>query len=165
MGRAADACLLGHGRRGKLIRMACDLRGERRDKAIYFALTPAGEAFLGRDRPGDKRIRKRIRLTGPKGLLTVPGEDAGLLRGNAVPAQRRIMTPAAGSLPRNSRSAPGGPARPEHRLRLRAGEGDAGVTAGRRQAAPAGRPVPARRPPASRAGKPGRWRRLQGRMH
>ena len=82
MGRAADACL-GDGRRGKLIRMACDLRGERHDKAIDLALTPAGDALLGRDRPGDKRIRNRIRLTGPKGLPAVPGEDAGLLRGDA----------------------------------------------------------------------------------
>ena len=63
--------------------MARDLRGERRDKAIDFALIPAGEALLGRDRPCDKRIRKRIRLTGDEGLRTVPGEDAGLLRGHA----------------------------------------------------------------------------------
>ena len=82
VGRAADACL-GDGRRGKLIRMARDLRGERRDKAIYFALMPAGDALLGRDRPCDKRIRKRIRLTGDEGLRTVPGQDAGLLRGHA----------------------------------------------------------------------------------
>ena len=84
---AAEACL-GHGRRGQLIGMARDLRGERHDEAVYLALRPAGDAVLGRDRPCDERIHSWIRLFGDDDLLTVPGEDASILRGSArQPAQ------------------------------------------------------------------------------
>ena len=103
--RAADACL-GHGRRGKLLGMSRDLCGKRRDKAIYFALMPAGDALLGRDRPCDKRICKRIRLTGDEGLPTVPAGKTRAFSAAMRDSQRSIMAPVAGSLPHDSRSAP-----------------------------------------------------------
>ena len=77
-------------------------------------------------------------------------------------SQRGIMTPVARSLPRNSRSAPAArrapsaPAAARRRRRCR--------SHGQWRAAAAGRPVPARQRTASRAGKPRRWRGLQGRM-
>ena len=92
--------------------MARDLGGERRDKAIYVALVPAGDALLRRDRPCDKRIRKRIRLTGEQGLLTVPGKTRAFSAAMRD-SQRGIMTPVAGSLSHDSRKRIGGQARPQ----------------------------------------------------
>jgi hypothetical protein len=93
--------------------MARDLRGQRRDKAIYLALVPAGDALPGRHRPRDKHIRKRIRLTGDQDLPEIPGEDAGLLRGNAGQPARH-HDPRVGYL--GHRQGPARPSRAGHYL-------------------------------------------------